>query len=47
MSLLNERPGVGVIAELHGFTSRNHFARDYQAMFGEAPRSTLQRALAA
>ena len=47
MSLLNERPGVGVIAELHGFTSRNHFARDYQAMFGETPRSTLQRALAA
>ena len=47
MPLLNERPGVGAIAELHGFTSGNHFARDYRAMFGEAPSATLQRALAA
>ena len=47
MPLLNERPGVGAIAGLHGFTSRNHFARDYRAMFGEAPSSTLQRAMAA
>jgi len=47
MPLLSERPGVGAIAGLHGFTSGNHFARDYRAMFGEAPSATLQRSLAA
>ena len=26
-----------------GFSSRNHFARDYRQLFGEAPSATLQR----
>ena len=26
-----------------GFSSRNHFARDYRQLFGEAPSETLQR----
>ena len=31
---------------LHGFQSRNHFARDYRSQFGESPSATLQRASA-
>ncbi len=33
---------VQSIASYYGFTSRNHFARDYRQQFGEAPSQTLQ-----
>jgi len=35
---------VQSIAAYYGFSSRNHFARDYRQLFGEAPSQTLQRA---
>lgn len=35
---------VQSIATYYGFSSRNHFARDYRQLFGEAPSQTLQRA---
>ena len=31
------------VANHYGFRSRNHFARDYRDLFGEAPSATLQR----
>ena len=34
---------VQTIASYYGFTSRNHFARDYRQHFGEAPNHTLQQ----
>ena len=34
---------VQEVASHYGFQSRNHFARDYRDLFGEAPSSTLQR----
>ena len=34
---------VQTIALYYGFTSRNHFARDYRHQFGESPSQTLQR----
>lgn len=34
---------VRTIASYYGFTSRNHFARDYRHQFGESPIQTLQR----
>ena len=34
------------IAAHFGFYSRNHFARDYRQLFGEAPKKTLLRAVA-
>ena len=34
---------VQAVATHFGFSSRNHFARDYRQLFGEAPRETLQR----
>ena len=46
-SQLNAKNSVGTIAELHGFKSPNHFARDYRLMFGELPRNTLKRTRAA
>ena len=33
---------VQQVAAHYGFQSRNHFARDYRQMFGEAPSATLQ-----
>ena len=37
---------VQEIANHFGFHSRNHFARDYRHLFGEAPRQTLARSAA-
>ena len=34
---------VQEVANHFGFQSRNHFARDYRDLFGEAPSATLQR----
>ena len=34
---------VQAVATHFGFSSRNHFARDYRQLFGEAPSATLQR----
>lgn len=34
---------IGEVASQHGFTSRGHFARDYQNLFGERPTETLSR----
>ena len=34
---------VKAVATHFGFSSRNHFARDYRQLFGEAPSATLQR----
>ncbi|RNC87573.1 MAG: AraC family transcriptional regulator [Synechococcus sp. YX04-3] len=34
---------VQAVATHFGFSSRNHFARDYRQLFGEAPSETLQR----
>ena len=34
---------VQEVANHYGFHSRNHFARDYRALFGESPSGTLQR----
>ena len=34
---------VQAVATHFGFSSRNHFARDYRQLFGEAPSTTLQR----
>jgi AraC family ethanolamine operon transcriptional activator len=34
------------VAVHYGFRSRNHFARDYRQLFGEAPKKTLLRAAA-
>ena len=35
--------GVGAIASAMGFTSRSHFARQYQQHYGEQPQDTLNR----
>ncbi|QNI60180.1 transcriptional regulator/ AraC family protein [Synechococcus sp. BIOS-U3-1] len=35
--------GVGAIASAIGFTSRSHFARQYQQHYGERPQDTLNR----
>ena len=35
--------GVGAIASAIGFTSRSHFARQYQQHYGEQPQDTLNR----
>lgn len=32
---------IGDVASKYGFTSRGHFARDYQQLFGERPTDTL------
>ena len=37
---------VQEVANHFGFHSRNHFARDYRNLFGEAPRQTLARSAA-
>ena len=37
---------VQEVAHHFGFHSRNHFARDYRNLFGEAPRQTLARSAA-
>ena len=37
---------VQAVATHFGFSSRNHFARDYRQLFGEAPSATLQRCTA-
>jgi len=34
---------VQEVAAHYGFQSRNHFARDYRDLYGEAPSATLQR----
>ena len=34
---------IGDIAKRYGFTSRSHFARHYQNLFGEQPTTTLSR----
>ena len=35
--------GVGAIAAELGFTSRSHFAKRYQEMYGEQAQTTLNR----
>ena len=37
--------GVGDSAASMGFTSRSHFARRYQELYGEQPQDTLTRSL--
>ncbi len=37
---------VYAVATHFGFSSRNHFARDYRQLFGETPSATLQRCTA-
>ena len=37
--------GIGDTAASMGFTSRSHFARRYQEMYGERPQETLQQSL--
>ena len=37
--------GVGDSAASMGFTSRSHFARRYQELYGEQPQDTLIRSL--
>ena len=37
--------GVGDTAASMGFTSRSHFARRYQELYGEQPQDTLARSL--
>ena len=37
------KAAVGDIAKHYGFTSRSHFSRHYQDLFGERPAETLLR----
>lgn len=39
----DDRTSVGAVAALCGFSNLGHFAREYRAMFGEAPLQTLSR----
>ena len=37
---------IHAVSSHFGFYSRNHFSRDYRALFGESPRDTLQHSAA-
>ena len=37
---------IHAVASYFGFYSRNHFSRDYRALFGESPRDTLHHSAA-
>jgi len=37
---------IHAVSSYFGFYSRNHFSRDYRALFGESPRDTLQQSAA-
>ena len=37
---------IHAVSSYFGFYSRNHFSRDYRALFGESPRDTLHRSAA-
>ena len=39
------RANIGELARRHGFSSRGHFAKNYNELFGEKPTETLYKFL--